>query len=556
MWLEEERTVSDTQTNMPDYEDARRAFQLEVPAAFNYGRDVVDHQARVRPDALALLALDPQGEEAQRLSFRDLSERSNRAANFLAAQGVATGDRIFLMMPRIPQWYDVMLGAFKIGAVPMPGTVQLTPKDIRYRIDIAEATVAVTDPEGAAKVDEVASTLPTIRQRIVAGGAYGEWVSLEEGMERASASAPETVPTAASDPLLIYFTSGTTGQPKMVLHTHASYGIGHEITARFWMDLRPGDLHWTISDFGWAKAAYGKLFGQWRLGAAVLVWDGRGKPEFDQMLHIAEQHGVTTFCAPPTIYRQFVQMDLSRYDLSRMRHAMAAGEPLESETFEVWKQATGLEIHDGYGQTETCITVANYPSLRKKPGSMGKPSPGYDVAVVDDDGVPVESGVEGQIAIKVKPERPVGLFSEYWKDPKRTSEVFRGDWYLSGDRARVDEDGYFWFGSRADDVIISAGYRIGPFEVESVVIEHPSVAETAVIGVPDRERGQVVKAFVVLAKGQTASPDLAGEIQQFCKESTAPYKYPRHIEFVNELPKTISGKIRRVELREREAATG
>ena len=458
------------------------------------------------------------------------------------------------MMPRIPHWYDVMLGAFKLGAVPMPGTVQLTPKDIRYRIEMAEATVAVTDPEGAAKVDEAESASAMLSQRIVVDGRYGRWASLEDGMERASTVAPDPVPTAASDPLLIYFTSGTTGQPKMVLHTHASYGIGHEVTARFWMDLRPSDLHWTISDFGWAKAAYGKLFGQWRRGAAVLVWDGRGKPEFDQVLRIAETYGVTTFCAPPTIYRQFVQMDLSRFDLSRMRHAMAAGEPLEPETFDVWKQATGLEIHDGYGQTETCITVANYPSLPKKPGSMGKPSPGYEVAIVDDDGVPLEPGTEGQIAIRVSPDRPVGLFVEYWKDPERTAEVFRGDWYYSGDRAHVDEDGYFWFGSRADDLIISAGYRIGPFEVESVVMEHPSVAETAVIGVPDPERGEVVKAFVVLAPDHTPSPDLATEIQTHCKKSTAPYKYPRRIEFVDELPKTISGKIRRVELRQREGS--
>ena len=546
--------MSATHTNMADYEEARRRFRLEVPAEFNYARDVVDEQARVRPAGLGLLALDRHGENPRRLSFKDLSERSNRAANFLAAQGVTKGDRIFLMMPRIPHWYDVMLGAFKLGAVPMPGTVQLTPKDIRYRIEMAEATVAVTDPEGAAKVDEAESASAMLSQRIVVDGRYGRWASLEDGMERASTVAPDPVPTAASDPLLIYFTSGTTGQPKMVLHTHASYGIGHEVTARFWMDLRPSDLHWTISDFGWAKAAYGKLFGQWRRGAAVLVWDGRGKPEFDQVLRIAETYGVTTFCAPPTIYRQFVQMDLSRFDLSRMRHAMAAGEPLEPETFDVWKQATGLEIHDGYGQTETCITVANYPSLPKKPGSMGKPSPGYEVAIVDDDGVPLEPGTEGQIAIRVSPDRPVGLFVEYWKDPERTAEVFRGDWYYTGDRAHVDEDGYFWFGSRADDLIISAGYRIGPFEVESVVMEHPSVAETAVIGVPDPERGEVVKAFVVLAPDHTPSPDLATEIQTHCKKSTAPYKYPRRIEFVDELPKTISGKIRRVELRQREGS--
>ena len=545
--------MADVTMNMTDYDEARRTFRLDVPARFNYTRDVVDAWAAREPGKLALLAVGAAGDNPRRFTFGDASTRANRAANFLVAHGVGKGDRLFVMLPRIPEWYWLLLGAFKIGAVPMPGTVQLTPKDIAYRINAADATVAVTDADGAAKVDDIRDQCPSLRTLVVVGAqGSGTWLSFADGLEQASATDPGTPATAASDPLLIYFTSGTTAQPKMVLHTHASYGIGHEVTARFWQDLKPDDLHWTVSDTGWAKAAWGKLFGQWRVGAANFLWDAQGKPDFDLMLRMITEHRVTTFCAPPTVYRQFVLMDLSRYDFSALRHAMAAGEPLNPETFNAWKEATGTEIHDGYGQTETVNIVANYRCLPKKPGSMGKPAPGFDVAVVDDNGNVLPAGSEGQIAVRVTPERPVGLFTEYWRNPEGTAESFRGDWYYTGDRAHVDEDGYFWFVSRNDDVIISAGYRIGPFEVESACMEHEAVAEVAVIGVPDRDRGQVVKAVVVLAPGFEASDALATQIQDHVKRVTAPYKYPRHVEFVSELPKTVSGKIRRVELRERE----
>jgi acyl-coenzyme A synthetase/AMP-(fatty) acid ligase len=351
--------------------------------------------------------------------------------------------------------------------------------------------------------------------------------------------------------MLIYFTSGTTGNPKMVLHTHASYGIGHQITARYWQDLGPGDVFWGVSDTGWAKAAWSKLFGQWGVGATVMAWNAKGKPDFDQMLRMIVDHGVTVFCAPPTIYRNFVLRDLSGYDFSSLRHCLAAGEALNPETFSAWKRATGTEIHDGYGQTETVNLLANYPCMPIKPGSLGKPTPGLDVVIVDDHGEPLPAGSQGQIAVRVKPERPLWLFTEYWRDEAATTASHLGDYYLTGDRAHVDEDGYFWFQSRNDDVIISAGYRIGPFEVESVLMEHPAVAETAVIGIPDDLRGQVVKAFVVLAPGHEPSSELATDIQTFVQEQTAPYKYPRQIEFIEELPKTISGKIRRVDLRRR-----
>jgi acyl-coenzyme A synthetase/AMP-(fatty) acid ligase len=338
----------------------------------------------------------------------------------------------------------------------------------------------------------------------------------------------------------------------MVLHTRASLGIGHEITARFWQDLKPTDLHWTVSDFGWAKAAWGKLFGQWALGAANFLWDVRGKPDFDLMLRLIGEHGVTTFCAPPTVYRALVLLDLARYDWSRLRHCVSAGEPLNPEVIKVWRQATGLTVYDGYGQTETVNLLANFRCMEVRPGSMGKPTPGFDVVVVDEDGKVLGAGEEGHVAVRVRPQRPVGLFTGYWRDPEATAAAFRGDFYYTGDRAEVDEDGYFWFVGRSDDVILSAAYRIGPFEVESALVEHPAVAEAAVVGKPDQQRGQIVKAFVVCAPGHEPSDELARELQEHCKRVTAPYKYPREVEFTDELPKTISGKIRRVELRERE----
>jgi acyl-coenzyme A synthetase/AMP-(fatty) acid ligase len=537
--------------NMTDYDETRASFSLEVPERFNAAADVVDARAETDPEGVALRMVSPDGETADDYSFAQLRDRSNRMGCLLADRGVAKGDRVFLMLPRVIGWYDTVLGAIKLGAIPMPGTTQLKGKDIVYRVNRAEATVAVTDPDGAAVIGAVLDQCPTLRTLIVMGGEVEGWIDGDTARDAAAADQLPGDMTASDDPMLIYFTSGTTGNPKMVLHTQASYGIGHQITARFWQDLQPGDVFWGVSDTGWAKAAWSKLFGQWALGATVMAWNAQGKPDFGQMLRMIVDHEVTVFCAPPTIYRNFVTLDLAGYDFSRLRHCLAAGEALNPETFNAWRQATGTEIHDGYGQTETVNLLANYPCLPKKPGALGKPTPGMDVAVVDSDGNPLGPGSEGQIAVKVKPQRPVGLFVEYWKDPDATAAAHIGDWYLTGDRARVDDDGYFWFISRADDVIISAGYRIGPFEVESVVMEHPAVQETACIGVPDPERGEVVKAFVVLAPGYQASEELATEIQDYVKENTAPYKYPRQVEFIDELPKTVSGKIRRVDLRSR-----
>ena len=543
--------MRDLAPNMTDYLETRASFRLEVPERYNYARDVVDAWAAREPDKLALLAVGPDGGGARRFGFADLARSSDRAARFLAAQGVAKGDRVFVMLPRIPDWYDVILGCIKLGAVPMPGTTLLTPRDIAYRITRAEASVAVVDAEGTGKVDQVAADSPSLRTRICLDGQApaGGWRSWTEGLAEAGDGPPPTAPTRADDPMLLYFTSGTVAYPKMVLHTQASLGIGHQITARFWQDLKPTDLHWTVSDFGWAKAAWGKLFGQWALGAANFLWDVRGKPDFDLMLRLVGEHGVTTFCAPPTVYRALVLLDLGRYDWSRLRHCVSAGEPLNPEVIKVWQQATGLTIYDGYGQTETVNLLANFRCLQVRPGSMGKPTLGFDVVVIDDDARILGPGEEGHVAVRVRPERPVGMFTGYWRDPEATAAAFRGDFYDTGDRAYVDEDGYFWFVGRKDDVISSGGYRIGPGEIEDCLQGHPAVALAAGIGASDPVRGEVVKAFVQLHAGGAGSTELARELQAWVRTRLSAHEYPREIEFIEALPMTTTGKVKRADLR-------
>jgi acyl-coenzyme A synthetase/AMP-(fatty) acid ligase len=515
---------------------------------------VLDARAAASPDALALLAAGPGGEVTARYSYVDLARASNRAANALASHGVGKGDRVFVMLPRVPAWHVALLGCIKLGAVPMPGTTLLTSRDIAYRIGAAEGVAAITDAEGAAKVDAAREDCASLKTTICVGDGRpdGRWLDWDELVERGSDAPPDVEPTLASDPMVLYFTSGTTGYPKMVLHTHASYGIGHEITARFWLDLRPGDLHWTLSDTGWAKAAWGLLFGQFRLGAAVFLWDQRGKPDFDRTLSMIGTHRVTTFCGPPTVFRAVVLGDLHRFDWSSLRHVVSAGEPLNPEVMRAWHEGTGLQIHDGYGQTESVNLAANFRCLPVREGSMGKPTPGFDVRVVDDMGDVLGPGENGHIGVRVAPERPVGLFREYWRDPQATANSVIGDFYDTGDLAWTDEDGYLWFVGRADDVITSSAYRIGPFEVESALVEHRAVAEAAVVGKADELRGEIVKAFVALKPGYEPSDELARELQDHVKRLTAPYKYPREIEFLAELPKTVSGKIRRVELRDRD----
>ena len=543
--------MPDLAPNMVNYEETFRDFQLEVPEFYNFGFDVVDRWAEDRTK-LALISVDPTGQQIQQHTFWDLKVQSNRFANVLRGLGVEKGDRVLVMLPRVPQWYVVLLGLIKIGAVPMPTTTLCTPRDIEYRVNQAEATLAITDEENAAKLEEAAGNCPSLKSLMSIDSSKRGWVDYEGEMAQASSRLEDVGLTRSDDPLLIYFTSGTVGYPKMVLHTQASYGLGHVLTAKFWHDLKPTDLQWTLSDTGWAKAAYGKLFGQWAMGAAVMQHDARGRFDAPLTLSILEKYGVTCFCAPPTAYRMLVLEDLTKYNLSQLRHCTGAGEPLNPEVMKQWEDGTGLTIYDGYGQTETVLLVANYRSIPIKPGSMGKPMPGFEVAVVDEDGLEMAPDQEGQIAVKVNPQRPVGMFREYWKDGEAMERSFHGDWYFTGDKAYKDADGYFWFVGRADDVIISAGYRIGPFEVESALIEHPAVAESAVVASPDPVRGEIVKAFVILSPGYEESDELALSLQDHVRNATAPYKYPRAIQFVTELPKTISGKIRRVELREAE----
>lgn len=537
---------------LTDYEKHYREFKWEVPEYYNFGFEVIDKWAQDRTK-LALVSLDRSSERAYYQTFYELSYLSNRFVNVLRGLGIQKGERVLVILESIPEWYAVMIGMFKLGVIPMPGTVLLTSKDIEFRINRAEACMVITDVNHIGRVERVAQNCPTLRHKMVVDGVVQDWLNYGEEIKKASSflKREEIEPTRSEDPMLLYFTSGTTGHPKMVLHTH-SYAIGHEVTARFAQALTSQDLHWTVSETGWAKAAWGKLFGQMLVGAAIIQWETPQRFDPDGLLRAMERYGVTTFCAPPTVYRMLVQLDLSKYRL-RLRHCMSAGEPLNPEVIRIWKNRFGLDVYDFYGQTETVCVLSNFTFMPIKYGSVGKPTPGHDVRIVDDEGKELPANEEGNIAIYLGGQRPPGLMKEYWRDPDAMQGAFRGDYYFTGDRAYRDEEGYFWFVGRKDDVIKSSGYRIGPFEVESALIEHPAVVECAVVGAPDPTgvRGNVVKAFVVLAEGYQASEALTRELQDHVKNTTAPYKYPRIIEYVKELPKTISGKIMRRELRER-----
>jgi len=545
--------------NMTDYEAERRDFHLDVPAYFNFATDVIGRWAQ-DPTKLAMLWIGQNGEERS-ITFAEFAEGSNRAAHAFIQLGMQKGDRVMVMLPRIPQWWESVPGLMKIGAIAIPCTTLLTPRDIEHRANIAEVQGIITDHEGAEKFDQVRSECPTIKYTILVEESNEDisgrenWINYHNNVGEASPefSGPET---RSDDPNLIYFTSGTVGYPKMVLHTHTSYPIGHTITGKYWLDLHEDDLHWNVSEMGWAKAAWSNLFGPWVMGAAMFIQDARGKFDPIETLEMLNKYPITTFCAPPTVYRMLVldqpMAYLKTHPLKALRHCVGAGEPLNPEVIRAWEQNTGLTIRDGYGQTETVLLCGNFPSISVKPGSMGKPSPGFEVSVIDHDGSELPPNKEGDIAVRIYPERPKWMFKEYWHNPDATNACIRGEWYITGDRAYKDEEGYFWFVGRADDVIISAGYRIGPFEVESALKEHPAIVESAVVASPDEMRGEIVKAFVILAPGYSPTPELANELQEYVKKVTAPYKYPREIEFVDNLPKTISGKIRRVELRERE----
>ncbi len=529
-------------------EDDAGGYRWVVPERFNFTRDVIGRWAQ-DPDQLALLWVGSEGEQV-RLTFRRLLERARRFARLLQDHDVRPGERVMIQLPRIPAWWEVMLGCTLAGAVPVPGTILLSAGDIEYRATAAEGTAYVADPDNAAKVDQVRERCSGLRLLISVGGSpTPAWHQYESAMTEVSGD-PEPVDTRSTDPALIYFTSGTQGHPKMVLHTH-SYPLGHQVTGRYWLDLGPQDLHFNLAETGWAKAAWSSLYGPWNQGAALFQQDARGKFSAAETLDLLERYPITTFCGPPTAYRMLVLEDLARRNFKALRWCVGAGEPLNPEVIAAWERGTGLTIRDGYGQTETVLLCGNTRDMTVRPGSMGKPLPGTSVATIDEQGNHTEPGEEGDIAVLVEPERPPGLFKEYYLNPEATEATRRGPWYLTGDRGVTDEEGYLWFVGRADDVIISAGYRIGPFEVESALISHPAVAESAAVAKRDPLRGEIVKAFCVLAPGYQGSPELAAQLQEHVKAVTAPYKYPREIEFVSELPKTVSGKIRRVELRDR-----
>jgi acetyl-CoA synthetase len=552
--MTETAAATDVPPRLTDYETERASFRIEVPERFNAVIDIVERWATEAPKDMALVSLDGGGDVVAEQTVADLARESRRAARALLSLGIRKGDPVFVMLPRVPAWYAAVLGAIRIGAIPMPGTNQLTPRDIAYRFRSADAVAAITDAAGVEKIDAIEDPPACLRQRIAWGGGKEGWDDLDALMDAAGDGETPTSPTSRHDPMLLYFTSGTVSHPKMVLQP-SSYGLGHIGTARFWHDLRHGDRHWTVTDTGWAKAAWGGLFGQWHERATV-VQVALGKPDADAILSVLQRARVTSFCAPPTLYRLLIQADLARYELPDLRHCTSAGEPLNPEVIKVWRAATGLTIHDAYGQTETTCLIANYRSVPVRPGSMGKPIPGYEVDVLDDDGRRAPDDVVGHVVVRYEPVRPIGLFDAYHRDPEATAARFRDGWYYTGDKAWRDADGYFWFEGRDDDVITSSAYRIGPFEVESTLLEHPAVAEAAVVGKDDPKRTQIVTAFCVLAAGHTPSDDLARELQEHVKRLTAPYKYPREIHFATELPKTVSGKIRRSELRERLRARG
>jgi acetyl-CoA synthetase len=540
--------------NVTDYDDLYNNFHVTVPDFFNFGFDVIDAWAKVDRNKIAMIWSNQAGDE-KIFTFRDLRNRSNEAANMLLKYGIKKGDLVAIMLHRVPEWWFFAIACIKLGAIFVPCPTMLTTKDLVYRINAAGIKMIVTDMENAPKINQICSQCQSLKSRLVVNGDMEGWVSyLVELDYPAPVSSKLAVSglekTRSSDPMVIYFTSGTTGEAKMVLHNHA-LPIGHITTGAYWLDLKKNDIHLTISDTGWAKSSWGKFFGPWIQGSCSVVYDSRGKFNATEVLPVLEKYGVTTFCCPPTIYRMLIMADLDKFDLTSLRHCVSAGEPLNPEVIKIWEEGTGLKIYEGYGQTELTLVLGTFPTMKVKPGSMGKPSPGWQIELHDEDGKPVPTGEVGRIAVRTNP-RPVGMFIEYLGSPETTAESFQDGFYYTGDKAYMDEDGYFWFVGRNDDVIKSSGYRIGPFEVESALLEHPAVQESAVIGTPDPIRGMIVKAFIVLKGGFEPSDKLIRDIQKHVKTVTAPYKYPREIEFVEDLPKTISGKIRRNELRERE----
>ena len=522
-----------------------QSVEFKNTDSFNFGFDVVDAIAEKYPEKLAMIHLDKNKVE-RRFTFLDIKKQSARCANYFLSLGIKKGDKVMLVLKRHYQFWFAMIALHKIGAIAIPATYQLREHDFIYRFNAAgvSAIVCTSDGDCAEIVDKVQGECPTLNLKVLVGGQREGWRDFDSEYGLFKSSFRRTPDTPSGDePALMFFSSGTTGNPKMVEHKH-TYGLGHFLTARYWHNCEPDGLHFTISDTGWGKSLWGKLYGQWMCEGAVFVYDFERFQAHD-LLPLFAQYQITTFCAPPTMLRMMIKEDLSKYDFSSVRHMTTAGEALNPEVAMQFKKATGLEIMEGFGQTETTLTVGNFRGTKVKLGSMGKPSPQYKVKIVDPDGVEVAPGVTGEIVIDIRDGAPVGLFTEYYRDKEKTEEVMHDGFYHTGDTAWRDEDGYFFYVGRVDDIIKSSGYRIGPFEVESVIMELPYVLECGVSACPDPVRGQVVKASIVLTKGTEPTEELKKEIQNYVKAHTAPYKYPRVVVFRDELPKTISGKIRR-----------
>lgn len=539
-------------TEFDSYEDFKANYKVNIPEDFNFGFDVVDAWAEADKNKKALVWCNDHGEE-KTFTFSDISRLSNKTANYFRSLGIKKGDVVMMILRRRWEYWICATALHKVGAVLIPGSLQLTKKDIVYRGNSAEvkAIICVNDDFVINQVEASEKEIPTLENKIVVGEPRDGWRFFEDEIEPFSdkfARPTGDQATNWNDIMLVYFTSGTTGMPKMVQHNFA-HPLGHIVTTKYWQMVQENKLHMSVSDSGWAKFGWGKIYGQWICGAIVFAYD-MDKFIPAKLLEVISKYKITTFCAPPTMYRFMLQEDLKKYDLSSIQRCCTAGEPLNPEVIKKWQEYTGHFIYEGFGQSEGSVLLANFQWFEPRLGSTGKPSPIYDIHLVDKDGNDVKTGEEGSIVVMdVKNHPPVGLFTGYYKNPEMTEEKLLGKFYNTDDMASCDEDGYYCFIGRDDDVIKCSGYRIGPFEVESALLEHPSVVECAITGVPDPIRGQVVKATVVLAAGYTPSEELKKEIQNHVKRVTAPYKYPRVIEFVDELPKTLGGKIKRGQIR-------
>lgn len=543
-----------TQTSFTSEEDFKANLHFKVPENFNFAYDVMDVWAEERPDKLALLWTNEQGAEL-RFTFQDLKEQTDQTAAYFQSLGIGHGDKVMLILKRHYQWWLAMLGLHKLGAVAIPATHMLTTHDIIYRNQRAsvKAIVCADDTYIIEQIRAALPKSPTVETVISIGETvHPDFHNWEKEWKQAPPFVRPKYVNTNEDTMLMYFTSGTSGEPKMVAHDFL-YALGHITTGVYWHNLQEDSIHLTVADTGWGKAVWGKLYGQWFAGAVVFVYDHE-KFNAPSLMRQMEKYHITSFCAPPTVYRFMIREDFSKYDLSALRYCTTAGEALNPAVYQKFFQLTGIQLMEGFGQTETTMTLGTFPWQTPKPGSMGKPNPQYDVQLLRSDDTPCEDGEKGEICIYIGNNKPIGLFKGYYRDQNLTLKIWHHGYYHTGDMAWRDQDGYYWFVGRSDDVIKSSGYRIGPFEVESALMTHPAVVECAITGVPDDIRGMVVKATVVLADEWKSKADdtLIKELQNHVKHETAPYKYPRVIEFVDELPKTISGKIRRVEIREKD----